>query len=148
MLSNHLMTSVIFSFCLQSFPASGSFPMSQFFESGGQSIGASASAPVLLMNTQDWFSLGLTDLICLLSKGLSRTLSPSNHRPSQLLPPFAPLSTPHQERRKKAFFTLHLETSLPTETGSLTVSSIWLRGWHVLLAGYGSFFKSYSKFIS
>ena len=47
-------------FCLQSFPASGSFPMSQFFASGGQSIGASASASVLPMNIQDWFPLGLT----------------------------------------------------------------------------------------
>ena len=58
-----------FSSCLQSFPSSGSFPMSQFFTSGGQSIGASAS--VLSMNIQDWFPLGLTGLISLLSKGLS-----------------------------------------------------------------------------
>ena len=48
-----------FSFCLQSFPASGSFPMSQFFASGSQRIGASASASVLPMNIQDWFPLGL-----------------------------------------------------------------------------------------
>ena len=52
---------VPFSF-LQSFPASGSFPVNQFFASGGQSIGASASAPVLPMNIQDWFPLGLTSL--------------------------------------------------------------------------------------
>ena len=49
-----------FSSCLQCFPASGSFPMSQFFESGGQSIGVSSSASVLPMNTQDWFPLGWT----------------------------------------------------------------------------------------
>ena len=49
-----------FSFCLQSFPASGSFPMSQFFASGGQTIGISDSASVLPMNIQDWFPLGLT----------------------------------------------------------------------------------------
>ena len=49
-----------FSSCLQSFPASGAFPMSQFFTSGGQSIGVSASASVLPMNNQDWFPLGLT----------------------------------------------------------------------------------------
>ena len=49
-----------FSSCLQSFPGSGSFPVSQFFASGGQSIGASASAPVLPMNIQDWFPLGWT----------------------------------------------------------------------------------------
>ena len=65
-------SSVLFSSCLQSFPASGSFAMSQFFASGGQSIGISASASVLPMNVQDWFSLGLTDLVSLQSKGLSR----------------------------------------------------------------------------
>ena len=66
-------TSVIPFSCLQSFPASGSFPMSQFFPSGGQSIGASAS--VLPMNIQDWFPLGLTDCISLQFKGLSRVFS-------------------------------------------------------------------------
>ena len=65
---------VPFSSCLQSFPASGSFPMSQFFSSGGQSIGASASASVLPMNMQDWFPLRLSGLI-LQSKGLSRVFS-------------------------------------------------------------------------
>ena len=64
-----------FSSCLQSFPASGSFPMSQFFTSGGQRIGASASASVHPMNIQDWFPLGLTALIPLQSKGLSRVFS-------------------------------------------------------------------------
>ena len=54
-----------FSSCLQSFPASGSFPMSQFFASDGQSIGVSASAAVLPMNIQNWFPLGLTGLISL-----------------------------------------------------------------------------------
>ena len=64
-----------FSSCLQSFPALGSFPMSQFFTSGGQSIGASASGSVLPMNIQDWFPLGWTGWISLLSKGLSRVFS-------------------------------------------------------------------------
>ena len=59
------------SFHLQSFPASGSFQMSQFFTSGGQSIGVSASASVLPMNIQDWFPLGWTDWISLQSKGLT-----------------------------------------------------------------------------
>ena len=68
-------SSVIPFSCLQSFPASGSFPMSQFFTSGGQSIGTSASASVLPMNIQGWFPLGLTGLISLLSKGLSRVSS-------------------------------------------------------------------------
>ena len=64
-----------FSSCPQSFPASGSFPMRQLFTSGVQSIGASASASVLSMNIQDWFPLGLTGLISLGSKGLSRAFS-------------------------------------------------------------------------
>ena len=59
----------------QSFPASESFPMSQFFTSGGQSIGVSALASVLPMNTQDWFRLGWTGWISLQSKGLSRLFS-------------------------------------------------------------------------
>ena len=67
-------SAVPFSSRLQSFPASGSFPMSQFFASSGQSIGASASASVLPMNIQDRFPLGLTGLISLQSKGLSRVL--------------------------------------------------------------------------
>ena len=66
---------VLLSFCLQSFPASGSFQMSQLFTSGGQRIGVSASASVLPMNIQDWFPLGLTGLISLLSKRLSRIFS-------------------------------------------------------------------------
>ena len=61
-----------FSSCSQSFPASGAFQMSQLFSSGGQSIGVSASASVLPMNTQDWSSLGWTSWISLQSKGLSR----------------------------------------------------------------------------
>ena len=64
-----------FSSCLQSFPASGSFQISQLFTSGGQSIGVSASASVLPMNIQDWFPLGLAGLISLQSKGLSRVFS-------------------------------------------------------------------------
>ena len=66
---------VPFSSRLQSFPASGSFQMSQLFASGGQSIGFSASASVLPMNTQDWSPLGWTGWICLQSKGLSRAFS-------------------------------------------------------------------------
>ena len=64
-----------FSSHLQSFPASGSFPVSRLFALGGQSIGASASASVLPMYVQDWFPLGLTGLISLLSKRLSKTFS-------------------------------------------------------------------------
>ena len=64
-----------FSFCLQSFPAPGSFPVSQLFASGGQSIRASASASVLPMNIRCWFPLRWTGLIPLLSKGLPRVFS-------------------------------------------------------------------------
>ena len=70
-----------FSSCPQSFPASGSFPMSWLFSSGGQSSGASAS--VLSMNIQGWFPLGLTGLIFLLSKGLSRVFSNTTVRRHQ-----------------------------------------------------------------
>ena len=67
-------SAILFSFCLQSFLASGSFPTSRLFTSGGQSIGVSASASVLQMNSQGWFPLGLTGLISLQSKRLSRVL--------------------------------------------------------------------------
>ena len=70
--SNHLILCHPFLLCFQSFLASGSFPMSQVFESGDQSIGTSASASVLPMNIQAWFPLGWTGLNSLLSKGLSR----------------------------------------------------------------------------
>ena len=66
---------VPFSSDLQSFPASGSFPMSQFFASGGQNIGVAPSTSVLPMNIQDWSPLGWTGWISLQSKGLSRVFS-------------------------------------------------------------------------
>ena len=81
--SNHLVLCHPFSSRPHSFSASGSFPMSQLFASGGQSIGASAS--VLPMNIQDWFPLELTGLISLQSKGLSRVFSNTTirkHQPS------------------------------------------------------------------
>ena len=72
---NHLILCCPFSFFLQSFPLSGSFPMCRLFASGGQSIGASASASVLPMYIQDWFPLGWTGCISLQSKGLSKVFS-------------------------------------------------------------------------
>ena len=66
---------VPFSSCLQSFPASGSFPVSQFFTLGGQITGVSASATVLPMNIQDWFPLKWTGWICIQSKGLLTVFS-------------------------------------------------------------------------
>ena len=68
-------SAIPFSSCLQSFPASGSFPVSQFFITGDQSIGVSASASVLAMNIQDWSPLGWTDWISLQSKRFSRVFS-------------------------------------------------------------------------
>ena len=65
----------LFSFCLQSFPESGSLPVSWLFASVGKSTGVSALAPVLPMNIQDWFPLGLTGLISLQFKGFSRVFS-------------------------------------------------------------------------
>ena len=73
--SSHLILCCPLLLLPQSFPASGSFQMSQFFVSGGQSIGISASTSVLPMNTQDWFPLGWTGWISLQSKGLSRVFS-------------------------------------------------------------------------
>ena len=71
-----ILPSVIpFSSCLQTFPASGSFPMSQFFALGSRSIGVSISASVLTMNIQDWFPLGWNGWISLQSKGLSGVFS-------------------------------------------------------------------------
>ena len=73
--SNHLILSRPLSSCPQSFPASGSFPMSQVFAGGGQSIGISASASGLPMNIQDRFPLGWTGWMSLMYKGLSRVFS-------------------------------------------------------------------------
>ena len=73
--SNHLTSVVPFSSCLQPFPESGSFPVSQFFTSGGQSIGVSVSTSVLPMNIYYWFPIGSTGWISLQSKRLSRVSS-------------------------------------------------------------------------
>ena len=92
--------------CLQSFPASGSFQMSQFFASGGQSIGVSASALVLPLNIQDWFPLGWTGWISLQSKGLSRVLQ---HHSSSINSPalnflYSPtLTSIHDYWKKQSF---------------------------------------------
>ena len=75
---------VPFSSSLQTFPASGAFPVSQFFASGDQSIGASSSVSVLPMNIQDWFPLGWTGWISLQSKGLSRVFSNATVQKHQL----------------------------------------------------------------
>ena len=76
-----------FSSCPQSFPASGSFQISQLFASGGQSIEVSVSVSVLPMNIQDWFPLGWTDWISLQSKGLSRVFSNTTVQKHQFFSP-------------------------------------------------------------
>ena len=78
-------SAIPFSSCLQSFSASGSFPVSQFFISDGQSIGVLASTSVLPMNVQDWFPLGWTGWISLQSKGFSRVLQHHSSKVSILL---------------------------------------------------------------
>ena len=78
-------SAIPFSFYLQSFPASRSFPMSQLFTWGGQSTGASASASVLPKNIQGWFPLGLTCFISLQSWGLSRVFSNTTVQKHQVL---------------------------------------------------------------
>ena len=75
---------ILFSPCFQSFPASGSFPVSQFFTSGGQSIGVSASASVLPVNIQDWSPLGWTGWISLQPKGLKSLLQHHSSKASIL----------------------------------------------------------------
>ena len=74
-----------FSSCPQSFPALGSFQMSQLFTSGGQSIGVSASTSIRTMNTQDWSPLGWTGLISSMSKGLSRAFSNNRVKKHQFI---------------------------------------------------------------
>ena len=83
--SSHLISVVHFSSCPQSLPASESFPVSQFFTWGGQSIGVSGSTSVLPVNTQDWSPLGWTGWISLQSKGFSRVFSNTTVQKHQFL---------------------------------------------------------------
>ena len=83
--SSHKSSVVPFFSCLQSFPASKSFQRIQFFASGGQSIGVSASASILLMNIQDWSPLGWTGWISLQSKGLARVFSQHHSSKASIL---------------------------------------------------------------
>ena len=83
-----------FSSCLQSFPASGSFQMSQFFERGGQSIGVSASTSILPVNIQDWFPLGSTGWISSQSKSLSRIFSNTTVQKHQFIKALSFLYSP------------------------------------------------------
>ena len=93
--SNISSSVVPFSSCLQSFPASGSFPMIQPFASGGRSTGVLASASVLPMNTQDWSPLGWTGWISMQSKGLSRVFSTTTVQKHQFFSAQLSLSSIH-----------------------------------------------------
>ena len=112
-----ILSSIVpFSSCLQSFPASGSFSVSWLVASGGQSIGASASASVPSMNIQDWFPLELTGLISLLFKGLSTDFSRSIVRRHQFFgaKPFycPPLTSIHDYWKNHSFdYTNHCRQS-------------------------------------
>ena len=88
-------SSVAFFFCLQSLPASGPFPVSWLFTSGGQSTGASASASVLLVNIQGWFPLGLNGLISLLSRGSQESSPYHSSKPSNFSHSAFQLSHPY-----------------------------------------------------
>ena len=103
--SNIWSSVVPFSSCLQSFPASGSFLMSQLFTSGGQSIGISASASALPMNIQDWFPLGWTCLISLQPKGLSRVFSNATSIPGHSACFIVQLSHPYMTTGKTKALT-------------------------------------------
>ena len=102
-----------FSPCPQSFPESGSFPMSQLFASGSQSTGASVSAPVLPMNIQGWFPFGLTGSISLLTKGLLRVLFSTTvwkHQCFSTQPSYGPtLRSIHDYQKNHTFDSVDLE---------------------------------------
>ena len=103
---------------LESFPASGSFLMSQFFASSGQRIGTSASGSVLPMNIRDWFLLGLPGLISLLSKGLSRVFSNTivkKHQFFSAQPSLWSLTSIHDYWKNHSFDYMDYMVHMPTE---------------------------------
>ena len=104
---------VTFSFCLSSFPTPGSFPMSQFFASGGQSTGASASASVLPMNIQSWFPLGLTGLIpwFTIQGTLKSLLQPQSSKASKVT-----RRGKHRRKRRGAGVREYSKPTAPTTT--------------------------------
>ena len=112
---------------LQSFPASGSFPMSQFFISGGQRFGASASASILPMNIQDWFLSGLIGLISLQSKVLSRVFSKTTLQKRQSFvtqPSLWSNSHIHDYLKNHSFDYMELCWQSNVSVMTITVSSI------------------------
>ena len=135
-------SAALFSTCLQSFPTSGFFPMSWFFASCGQSIGVSASASVLPMNIQFWFPLGLTGLVSLLFKGLSRVFSSTTVLRHQFFSSQAfltvQLSHPYMTTRKTIALTIQIFVgdviSLLFNTLSRFVIAFLPRSKHLLIS--------------
>ena len=137
--------------CLQSFPASGSFPISQLLGSGGQSRGASVSASVLPMNIQGWYSLGLTGLTSLLSKGLLWS-SPGpqfqsiNSLALSLL--YGPTLTPLLDYCKKVHSFDYIQTFVGKVMSVLFnklsgfVIAFLPRSWHLLISWLQSMFTA------
>ena len=123
---------VPFSSCLQSFPASGFFSMNQFFTSGGQSIGVSASASVLPMNIQDWFPLGWTGWISLLSKGLKSLLQHHSSKASIL--------------QHSVFFIVQLSHPYMT-TGKTIALTRWTFVSKVMSLLFNMLFRGYSSLV-
>ena len=139
--SNHLSPYCPFFSCLQPFPASRSFLMTQLFASGGPSIAASVSASLLIMNIQDWFPLGLTGLISLLSKGLSRVFSNTTVRKHQFFNAQAFLwsssHSVHDYWENQSFYYMHLcqqVTSLLFNTLSRFFIAFLPRSKHLLIS--------------
>ena len=118
---------------LQSFPASGSFPMSQFFASSGQIIGVSASASALPMNIQDWFYLGWTSWISLQSEGLSRVFSNNTSSKASIL-------------QHSAFFIVPLSHPYMT-TGKTTALNRWTFVGKVISLLFNKLFKLVTAFL-
>ena len=124
MLFNHLILCFPFSSCSQSFPASGSFPMSQLFSSGGQSIGASGSASVLAMNIQGWFPLGLTGLASFQSKRLSRVFYSTTTWKYQFFgtqPSYGPALTSVHDYWKNHSFGISKHLVSPSASGKMSI---------------------------
>ena len=115
---------VPFSSCLQSFPASGSFPMNQIFASGDQSIGVSASTSVLPMNTQGWSPLGWTGWISLQSKGLSKVFSNTSIQKHQFFL-YSPIIFDHIPPPMRATLVAKLVKNLPT----MWETWVWFQCW-------------------
>ena len=122
--SHFILCYLLFSSCLQSFPASGSFPVSRLFAPRDQSTGASSSASVLPMNIQGWFSLGLTGLIFLQSKGLSRDFPNTTVQKHQFFSAQPSLCSSSHIRTWPAFFMVQLWHMCMT-TGKTIALTIW-----------------------